>query len=589
MSLNKDNNKNEDIRENINNNYFNNFNRIKVGQYSTLLNERNKKYFKINTKTFTNNNNSENNSKTPNKNMKLYKKPNQITSENKLYIYKSQKNINDEQYSFKIITPDNKSSNFHKFNKNQNKKIKNLKEMKNNNEKRKIKINQDDLYLNENNENQNQNRILLNSITNPKMTTYNIKLPFSNNDNILNQKQKKNSIKNLPNSFHNKNLSMTEYSSFIPINKDLNKLIIKNEKEKSIEKKNINKRFKIPKSEDNNRNNNNIPIQSKEKEKNEQNIIQFIVPRNMIEQLNKKIEISKKEKKRKINYSFDSKITDKNGYLIKNNNLYDKEEINNENEKKYKIRSVVRVIKKNKSLNNLIENNNKTKNEEKDIIEEIKKEIKETKEERIRHNKIIKILREEIENFVSFYNNNNNENNTENNNYDLSIIEQLIIKVKVDLIDIINSFLLICDELIDSKNKLKICIEYINLLFDFYKQNYLNENNIELIHIKLLKILFNIGNFSINNIYKYEIIGNIFYYFLKEQMFYEKDLNYFVNDNEKVIIEIAKVVKYIIILSSIDKKIANERYFKFKNTKLFNKNPIYFNYVTKYLNSILNI
>ena len=45
------------------------------------------------------------------------------------------------------------------------------------------------------------------------MTTYNIKLPFSNNDNILNQKQKKNSIKNLPNSFHNKNLSMTSLTA----------------------------------------------------------------------------------------------------------------------------------------------------------------------------------------------------------------------------------------------------------------------------------------------------------------------------------------------------------------------------------------
>ena len=143
--------------------------------------------------------------------------------------------------------------------------------------------------------------------------------------------------------------------------------------------------------------------------------------------------------------------------------------------------------------------------------------------------------------------------------------------------------------MIDSKNKLKICIEYITLLIDFYKQNYLNENNIKLIHIKLLKILFNIGKISINNIYKYEIIGNIFYYFLKEQMFYEKDLNYLINVNEKVVIEIAKVVKYIIILSSYDKKVANERYFKFKETKLFNKNPIYFNYVTKYLKSILSI
>ena len=46
LSLSK-NNKNEDIRAKINKYYFNDFSKIKVGQYSTILNESNTKYFKI--------------------------------------------------------------------------------------------------------------------------------------------------------------------------------------------------------------------------------------------------------------------------------------------------------------------------------------------------------------------------------------------------------------------------------------------------------------------------------------------------------------------------------------------------------------
>ena len=84
-------------------------------------------------------------------------------------------------------------------------------------------------------------------------------------------------------------------------------------------------------------------------------------------------------------------------------------------------------------------------------------------------------------------------------------------------------------------------------------------------------------------------MGNLFYQFLIEEMFYEEDLNFFENEEQKVIKEIAKVIKIIIVLLSNNKKIANEYYNKFKNTKLFNKNPIYFNYVTKYLKSILII
>jgi hypothetical protein len=273
--------------------------------------------------------------------------------------------------------------------------------------------------------------------------------------------------------------------------------------------------------------------------------------------------------------------------------------------RRYKIRSVVKLIKKNKILS-ILDRKNMTKEEENKIIEKIKSNEDNPKGEKENNHKdkITSIIKEEIENFILFYNNNNNNTHDKKDgqenkkdekmnhkNYDWSIIEQLIIKIKVDLIDIINCFLLISNELIDSKNKLNICNEYIKLMIRFYKRDYLNENNIEKIHIKILRILYRAETICTGNKYKYEILGNLFHIFLVEKMFNENDLNYFQNEEEKLIIEIAKIVKFIIIYfyEDNDNNTENEYYNKFKNTKIFNKNIIYFTYVTKYLNSFLNI
>ena len=611
LSLSKNNKKEDNDIYSYNNNLYNS-RKMKIDKFSTILNESNKKYFKIN--TFSNNKKPENNSKTSNKiKIKLYKKPNQRGLSNKIILYKSQKNINNDIYHFQILAPEKNTFYFHKVNKNQNKKIININDIQNNEEKNmefkgKIKLNQNNLNSN----NENDNMIIFNSNTyNPKIPINNKNFHVSNNDSFI-QRKDINSMNILPNFYQN----YEDLYIHIPILQNCyfkkeNKIIIsKNSnikiENKNLEKKEINQKYKNE-DKDKINNNNYIPIKSSE-DNNGEDINQFVVSQSMIEKLNKiennkNILISQNDNKKntKESYSIDVKRTFKNNDIIKNiannNFLYDLEKINNEKDKRYKIRSVVRIIKKNKNLNNsfkyeiLNENNNIPKEERNEIIEKIKKEVAETKEEQDRHDKIVKILKEDIENCISFYDNkNNNEDiNEKNKNYDLSIIEQLIIKVKVDLIDIINSFLLICNELIDNKNKLKICNKYINLFIAFYKKNYLNENNIKIIHIKLLKILYNIETLCVNNNYKYEIFGNIFYYFLNEQMFNENDLNYFDSDRDKFIIEIAKVVKFIIILSSNDIKVANERYFKFKNTKIFNKNPIYFNYVTKYLKSILNI
>ena len=56
----------------------------------------------------------------------------------------------------------------------------------------------------------------------------------------------------------------------------------------------------------------------------------------------------------------------------------------------------------------------------------------------------------------------------------------------------------------------------------------------------------------------------------------------FINCEEQYYINIAKIIRYIIIYSN-DDKFKNKYLEVFKNTKLFFNNPIYFKYVTKYL------
>ena len=386
---------------------------------------------------------------------------------------------------------------------------------------------------------------------------------------------------------------------------------VTNNTNKSLKSNIIHKKIKIKKAKDknkvksiskdktNNSNNNNnyIPIKNNDEMKDKKDVLQ-----DMVDKLNEKLEKScrineqKEENKKnaKESYSYDPKKKGSNSNdLIENNNiLKDKEEIDKEKKKRIKIRSVIKLIKKNKSFD-FLSHNIFSKEEESEIKEEIKKE--QTKQEQKKYDKITIIIKEDIENFITFYNKKNAENNggknDNNQKYDWSIIEQLIIKAKIDIIDIINGFLKICNEIIDNRSTLKIWNEYISQIIEHYKKSYLNEKNIKNIRIKILKILKQIDSINISNKYKFDIFGNLFYHFLIEGLFTEEDLNYFENEEQKIVIEIAKMIKFILILFCENNKTkeCNEYHIKFKKTKLFNKNPIYFNYVTKYIKSSPNI
>ena len=318
---------------------------------------------------------------------------------------------------------------------------------------------------------------------------------------------------------------------------------------------------------------------------------------NFIKKEEKK-EIKKSSVKIKINSllrkrSSSIKIRDKRSVENneKNNILKIKMPNSEARKKKYKINIIKRLkVKCIKNLSNfseekiLINNCNNDINQDQNIIKR-NKNIQKSKKENEKNKKISLIIKEDLENYILFTMKSIDNKNILINNYNYSIIGQLLIKEKIDLSQLINFYLKICFELIDSKDKIYICNDYINNIIEKYKRTYLNKNNFIQIHDDILEILIDIivnKNKKNQNKYKFDIVGALFYSLLVNELFFVSDLNMFIKCEEQIYINIAKILRYIIIYSN-DDKFKNHYFEVFKNSKLFFNNPIYFKYVTKYL------
>ena len=255
--------------------------------------------------------------------------------------------------------------------------------------------------------------------------------------------------------------------------------------------------------------------------------------------------------------------------------------------KKYKINIIKRTkikYKKNKYFSEekiLINNYNKEANE--NLIK--KKRTTKSQKEIEKDNKIILIIKEDLENYILF--SMKNEDNKIKYNY--SLIGQLLTKEKINLSDLIRYYLKICFDILDEKNKIRTANEYIQNIIEKYKRTYLNNDNFIKIHEDILDILVDkcieenkSKNRKKENKYKFDIIGALFYSLLINELFFVSDLNMFINYGENVYINIAKIVRYIIIYSN-DEKLKNRYFEEFKNCKMFFNNPIYFKYCTKFI------
>jgi len=186
------------------------------------------------------------------------------------------------------------------------------------------------------------------------------------------------------------------------------------------------------------------------------------------------------------------------------------------------IRTVIKKIKR-KNINELL-NNKFNKNKNNNInIELLKKENIKTKEQIKREKKVNAILKEDFENYITYYK--DNITNNKNKKYDWSMVELLMIKIKLDIGDIIQAYLNVCEDVINGDDLILIGNDYINNIIQHYKNNYLTNKNFEDIHIKILKMLVNLKDLNIELDYKYKALWGLVNNLINNELFYINDFD----------------------------------------------------------------
>ena len=189
-------------------------------------------------------------------------------------------------------------------------------------------------------------------------------------------------------------------------------------------------------------------------------------------------------------------------------------------------------------------------------------------------NKLYQMIKSDLEYII------NNQNNSNKKIFFIGLKDKYDIEFNknknFELYDFFYYYIETCIDIIDSDNKVKYANEYIiNFICDFSSS--ISNEVWEILHYKLISLFLDINEICVDNIYMYQIMGYLLYILLNNKLFYIKDLNNFLEKENYVIINIAKVVKYSIIFAEKNaKKFHND----FKQTKLFYGNDIFYNLVT---------
>ena len=207
------------------------------------------------------------------------------------------------------------------------------------------------------------------------------------------------------------------------------------------------------------------------------------------------------------------------------------------NDSNFIIRTIIKRIKRGKKKNQIKNINNKINV---DVSSLLKKEIKD-KSQINKEKKINSILKEDFENYILYYNLNSTEKKEKK--YNWSMIELLIIKIKLDIADIINSYLICCEEIINDIEQIKIGNEYIKNIMEHYKNNYLNNNNYDVIRNKILKIFAFIKDINIDNEFKYKILFGLIQNLVDNELFFKSDYNILKQTDRENENEIKKILE----------------------------------------------
>ena len=238
-----------------------------------------------------------------------------------------------------------------------------------------------------------------------------------------------------------------------------------------------------------------------------------------------------------LNYSINN---DENSLsMISNNTInFDLDKKNLHNKKnQFKIRTIIRGIKKQSKYDYLknYKHNNHLK------ISDIMRGSEKTKKEMDKERKIGIIIKEDLDNYISFY---KISEKNKKQKYNWSMIENLMIKIKSDIVDIINGYLQASEELINKKKDIIIANQYIKNIIHHYKYNYLTSKNFDSIHNKLLQLYLSIKEIKIYNSMKFEILGKLLMNLIDNKLFFINDFYVFRQADEKTKSNFKKILIY---------------------------------------------
>ena len=365
--------------------------------------------------------------------------------------------------------------------------------------------------------------------------------------------------------FHNiKLIKIEEKNRNNNNNKNIN--IKENIKNINDNNNNINKNnmTQIDNTKKNDENNNNKNISNEDKNNNNNSNKDKNI-NNEDKNKNNEIKISKKEDKTE-------------------NNEINKENTNeNEENKNEKNKDVNENSKDNKD-NIIINNNDNNKNNE--LIDNKEKEKTDINLKPDENSENMNLLKKEIENYMIFLSEYKIEKNKDisydvNDEFNWSIVDDLVVVKKISLGDIVIYFIKICTNIIDDTSKIFKANEYIKNIINYYSYN-LNSENINTMHLKMVDLFLDIDNICISNSHMYEIMGYLLFILLSNEckFFNIKDLNSFIDKDINTRINIAKTVKFTIISYGQNWK---KYYNIFKKANLFKENDIFDNYISNAL------
>ena len=163
-------------------------------------------------------------------------------------------------------------------------------------------------------------------------------------------------------------------------------------------------------------------------------------------------------------------------------------------------------------------------------------------------------------------------NSNLNNSITIEKISTFTLNYNLNLYIIIRYYIEICIDYVNTPSLINKCNNYINNIIEKYS---IKENEIEDINNKIVDLILNIDYIIMDNKYMYQIMGYLLYSLINYEFYKIEDLNNFIGKDETTLINIALVIKYIIIYCNKDfdgdeykKQILEE----FRQTDLFKVN-----------------